>query len=39
MAIGPTCTGKYRIVLPAGTSDASFAGTGESEPANSTVFE
>src|SRR6202451_3081049 len=39
IAIGPICTGKYRIVLPAGTLDASFDGTGESEPASSTVFE
>src|ERR1700722_111537 len=39
MAIGPTCTGKYSTVLPAGTLDVSEAGIGESEPAKSTVLE
>ena len=38
IAIGPTCTGKYSTVLPAGTLDCSLAGIGESEPAKSTVF-
>src|ERR1700733_1114294 len=38
IAIGPTCTGKYSTVLPAGTSDASLLGIGESEPAKSTEF-
>src|SRR5689334_19369037 len=36
--IGPTMTGKYRIVLPL-NSDASFEGMGESEPAKLTVPE